>query len=113
MRAIAINPYTKTIEEVEVDPNDIGTIYSKMSWLDHKVETVEIGHNMPNGDHLLVDMYGLFRSGRSVFKFAGKNIVGVGLLVGSSGSAWTDPIFTLTQMQDAVRWTNLITEMPE
>lgn len=108
MRGILINPYTKTVNHVNVDDN-IEEIYKAMSWLDKTVDIVQIGMNFPNGDQMLVDEEGLLKAGRKVFRFNGSPFVGCGLILGSKGENWCDASFNLVDIQAYVGFTDLVT----
>jgi len=108
MRGILVNPYIRTVEEVIVRKNDITSVYDAMRWLDHKVEIVQIGCVLPNGDNLLVDEEAALKLGRPVWKLNGVAFVGCGLFLGSDGEGeWGSVKLMRTEVEVYTSWTTL------
>lgn len=82
MRAILINPYTTSINEV-VYNGKIDDIYRLLSWLDHRVSVVEIAGYLVGNDALYVDEEGHFKSNKRFFRIAERTFCGCGLVVGT------------------------------
>lgn len=82
MRAILINPYTTSINEV-VYNGRLEDMYRLLSWLDHKVNVVEIAGYLVGNDALYVDEEGHFKSNKRFFRIAERTFCGCGLVVGT------------------------------
>jgi len=110
MRGVLINPYIKTIEECIVKKNDINSVYRAMTWLGHKVEIVQVGLVLPQGDNLLVDEEAALKPGRPVWKLNGVAFVGCGLFLGSDndGATWCSAKIPLVDVQVYTSWTTIV-----
>lgn len=82
MRAILINPYTKSITETSYN----GDMYRLLSWLDHRVSVVEIAGYLIGDNVLYVDEEGHFKSNKRYFRIAERSFVGCALVLGSTRS---------------------------
>lgn len=81
MRAILINPYTKSITETSYN----GDMYRLLSWLDHRVDVVEIAGYLQGDNVLYVDEEGHFKSNKRFFRIGERSFVGCALVLGSTG----------------------------
>ncbi len=82
MRAILINPYTTSINEV-VYNGKITDLYRLLSWLDHRVNVVEIAGYLVGNDALFVDEEGHFKSNKRYFRIGERSFVGCGIVIGT------------------------------
>lgn len=80
MRAILINPYTKSITETSYN----GDMYRLLSWLDHRVDVVEIAGYLQGDNVLYVDEEGHFKSNKRFFRIGERSFVGCALVLGST-----------------------------
>ena len=108
MRALLIDPWTRTIREVEVE-DDYRDIYKWLSRPDSKVRTFCLGGHWRNGDALYVDDEGLFKGGNRIFHVNGHNLSGMGLVLGSDHYGESvDAKISLHDMKSSVFWTDLM-----
>lgn len=105
MRAILINPYTKSISEVSYK-GDLDDMYRLLSWLDHRVSVVEIAGYLVGNDALYVDEEGHFKSNKRFFRIAERTFCGCGLVVGTkSNGDDKDATIGLVEIQTIVAFT--------
>ena len=84
MRGILIDPWLKTVTEVDCGEG-IESIYRMLSNpLGPKVDLFTIGMNWRNGDTLYVDDEGLLKRGMRLFGIGSKPLAGNGLILGST-----------------------------
>lgn len=85
MKAYLINPFNKTITEVDYDGN-YKSIYTMISTEDNKVNTFECVNLNQHDDTIYVDEEGLFvpRSEQAFFVFNGAFLAGKGLVLGTN-----------------------------
>lgn len=113
MRGILIDPWLKTITEVDCGEG-INDMYRLMSNpLGPKVNVFCIGMNWPNGDVLYVDDEGLLKRGMRLFdigRIDGQPLAGNGLILGSDAEGNSvDAKLGLVELQTIVKWTDLVT----
>lgn len=104
MRAILINPYTKSISEVSYN-GDLADMYRLLSWLDHRVSVVEIAGYLQGDNALFVDEEGMFKSNKRFFRIGERSFVGCGLVVGTrSNGNEKDASIGLVALQTNVKF---------
>lgn len=113
MRAILVNPWTKEITELEIEPG-IHAIYRQLSNpLGPKVDCFCVGVSWPNGDTLYVDDEGLLKSGMRLWDAGRRDrqlLAGNGLILGSSRNGNSVSAKTpLVDLQVQFKFTNLET----
>jgi len=113
MRGILIDPWLKSVTQVEVS-EDFRDIYRKLSNpLGPKVDCFCIGMNWPNGDALYVDDEGLLKPGMRLFEIGridGQPLAGNGLILGSDAEGNSiDAKSLLVEIETSVSFTNLVT----
>lgn len=113
MRGILIDPWLKTVTEVDC-PEGIDAMYRLLSNpLGPEVDTFCCGMNWPNGDMLYVDDEGLLKRGMRLFNIDradGQPLAGNGLILGHDAEGNSvDAKFMLTEIQCKVAWTDLVT----
>jgi len=104
VQAILVNPWIKTVSKVEIDKKDINTVYRALTWLHRTVHTVQIGGSFPNGDNILCEApQDKVEAPR--FMIGTRVVNGCGLFLGvDADTAWHEPMFMLTEIQDYVRF---------
>ena len=107
MRGILIDPWLKTITEVQCGEG-IEDMYRLMSNpLGPKVDVFCIGRGWPNGDVLYVDDEGLLKRGMRLFLMDGQHLAGNGLILGSDNEGNSvDAKLLLKEVQCLVKWTD-------
>lgn len=113
MRGILIDPWLKTVTEVDC-PEGIDAMYRLLSNpLGPEVDTFCCGMNWPNGDMLYVDDERLLKRGMRLFNIDradGQPLAGNGLILGHDAEGNSvDAKFMLTEIQCRVAWTDLVT----
>lgn len=114
MRGILIDPWLKTITEVQVGEG-IQDMYRVMSNpLGPKVDIFCIGMQWSNGDVLYVDDEGFLKPGGRLFtidRADGQPLVGNGLILGSDAEGNSvDAEHLLVEIQTKVGWTDMVTK---
>jgi len=113
MRAILINPWFKSITEVDIGgDNDIEKLLNNP--LGPKVYVFTCGMMWPNGDTLYIDDEGLLKPGGRAFTIHTddgiKALVGNALILGSDEEGNSvDVKATLTEIQTLVDWPYMVT----
>ena len=110
IKAILIDPFEKTVSEVQLDGDDYRAIYPLISRPEDQVDTFTSGLAMLDGDMVLVDDEGLinwWERGQAFFEIIGGHqpLAGKGLVMGSNTQGESTSVrVTLGQMQELVRW---------
>jgi hypothetical protein len=103
IKAISIDPTKRTIEEVEIEANNLSALYSHIN-----CRTIDFVCRMPNGDALIVDDEALLSEPQPpAFKFGYFQypVHGIALVVGSSKSGRTiAPKLTLRNVRNLVKF---------
>lgn len=103
IKAISIDPTKRTIEEVEVEANQLSALYQHIG-----CRTIDFVCRMPNGDALIVDDEALLTEPQPpAFKFAYflHRIHGIALVVGSNRNGRTiEPKLTLQQVRNLTKF---------
>ena len=109
MRGILIDPWLKTVTEVDCGEG-IESIYRMLSNpLGPKVDLFTIGMNWRNGDTLYVDDEGLLKRGMRLFRIDGQPLAGNGLILGCDHEGNSkDAELLLVEVQNRVQFTNLV-----
>ncbi|MAD98760.1 MAG: hypothetical protein Unbinned200contig1000_75 [Prokaryotic dsDNA virus sp.] len=107
MRGILIDPWLKTITEVECGET-IEDIYRLLSNpLGPKVHIFTMATYWPNGDTLYVDDEGLLKPKMRLFNIDGQLLAGNGLILGSDREGNSvDAKSSLVEIQRMVTWTS-------
>lgn len=105
MKAIFINTQDKIISEVDIK-GDLDSWYKLIG-----CDVVEIAARLDNGDMILVDEEGLWKSPTEFFTFdhaeyTNYPFAGNGLVIGSDGEDSTDAKSTLTDLTQKIRFQN-------
>jgi hypothetical protein len=112
LRALAINPHTRTITEVQLEDSLQG-MYAAMRQADHQftgtIEAVRLGP----GVTCWVDEEGNLSDGRIVWSFGhgGQKLTGGALLTGETESGETESLsleISATVIEAIVNWTGLV-----
>lgn len=86
VRAIRIDPFAQTVEEVQHNAADYTAIYDQLSVPDHKVSCFTIVgiDERENGDSIFVDDEGLLKGNTHFFQWQGyaQPLAGCGLILG-------------------------------
>jgi hypothetical protein len=103
MKAIFINTKESTVTEVDIK-GDLTSWYELIG-----CDTVEIAVRMDNGDMILVDEEGLWKSPTQYFtyelpEYTNYPFAGNGLVIGSNGEDTTDAKSTLDEVKSKVRF---------
>ena len=103
MKAIVINPITKTVNEINIK-GDLSSWYETI-----ECDVVEVAIRLDNGDILLVDEEGLWKSPTSYFTYEHPDYInypfaGKGLIVGTQGEDTSDAKTTLEEAIAKVRF---------
>ena len=103
IRAISIDPTKQTIEEVEIEANNLSALYKHIG-----CRTIDFVCRMPNGDALIVDDEALLTEPQPpAFKFGYFQypVHGIALVVGCSNSGRTiAPKLTLRNVRNLVKF---------
>ncbi|RYC66570.1 DUF3846 domain-containing protein [Spirosoma sordidisoli] len=103
IKAISIDPAKRTIEEVEIEANNLEVLYNHIG-----CTTIDFVCRMPNGDALIVDDEALLTQPQPpAFKFAYFQypVHGIALVVGSRKSGRTiAPKLTLRNVRNLVKF---------
>lgn len=103
IKAISIDPTTKTIEEVEIEANNLVALYKHIG-----CRTIDFVCRMPNGDALIVDDEALLSEPQPpAFKFAYflHRIHGKALVVGSNKNGRTiGPKLTIQNVRNLTKF---------
>ena len=84
MRAILINPYNRTVTEIDLSPG-LDNIYKAMSTEEVIVDMIEVGVAFRNSDVMYVDERGALKQESKAFRMKDTSQVlfGTGLVVGT------------------------------
>lgn len=109
MRAIKINPYDRTVTEIDVAPG-IAAIYAAMSVPKHTVELFTVISLDSRGDEsVYLDDEGLLQPGRAIWRLRGypSPLAGCGLVLRRNDEGETIATrVPLAEMAAAVAWTD-------
>tara|TARA_R110000772_G_scaffold30806_5_gene76493 strand:+ start:3364 stop:3702 length:339 start_codon:yes stop_codon:yes gene_type:complete len=112
MKAILVNPFLRTITEVEMTDN-YQEIYTQLSTDEITVGCFTTGWRCANDDILYVDDEGLFKKGWPLFDVGrgdGSLLAGKGLIQGDDGEGGAaDVKSTVAEITELVRWTDWVT----
>src|SRR5690348_5664954 len=109
VRAILIDPYARTVTEVEHDAADYKHIYTLLSGEPHDVRTFEAPIRLDGGDAIFIDEEGKLSSDerRRPFLWEGfpEPLMGRGLILGSDAEGDTQAAkITLEEAQARVKF---------
>jgi len=103
IKAISIDPTQGSIEEVEIEPNNLDVLYNHIG-----CKTIDFVCRMPNGDALIVDDEALLTQPQPpAFKFSyfSYPVHGIALVMGCSNSGRTiAPKLTLRNVRNLVKF---------
>lgn len=112
MRAYLINPYSRTITEIDYpEGSDYTKIHELLSVPEHKVDVIDCARINDRGDGIYIDDEGLFKEPVVFFKVAGYHtpLCGCGLVLGCDVNGETQaPTVDLEWLRANVQMLTLI-----